>query len=390
MSEDDKTIKSSPDCKINEYVCPGCGADIEQLFIKWLNNLSGVQNCDLKEFRWKLKIAETTLSMVGIRVGEDEISEKLLQRMQSIVDKKMTENERQRYEDEIEMLRKLMEEKLTHKDETIRQLERSKRELADKEIQKLNERILHLEELKREKDKGFEKLEKEYGELSAKLRHNPSAIGYGAEVALKEDLDANFSMQRFEDIAQTEKHGDLLVDFRTELESGWVNTGMRVVIDSKDKDKVTKSDIDKLCSDMEYWNAGIGLIIAADESQLRLMDKPCSLIPVEKGLIIITSKSDRNHHLVLKLLEIFAREKYIQKISTVTFKQLIQNKSLYNKISALFEYKAYIQKIEDYIGKTENTVKELDGFLEPKLGEISRMILSLSQEEQEQPSLVML
>ncbi|MCX6822205.1 MAG: hypothetical protein NTW30_05515 [Candidatus Aenigmarchaeota archaeon] len=300
--------------------------------------------------------------------------------MQSIVNKKMTESERQRYEDEIDMLRRTMEEKLAHKDETIRQLERFRGELADKERQKLNERILHLEELKREKEKDFEKLEKEYGELNAKLRHNPSAIGYGAEVELKEDLSANFSMQRFEDIAQTRKHGDLLVDFRTEMESGWVNTGMRLVVDSKDKDKVTRADIDKLCDDMKYWNVEIGLIIAADESQLRLTDKPCGLIPVEMGLIIITSKTCRNHHLVLKLLEIFAREKYIQKMSTEVFKQIIQNKSLYNKISALFDYKGYIDRIEDYLGKTEHVVKELDDFLEPRLKEISSLINSLVEE----------
>lgn len=247
----------------------------------------------------------------------------------------------------------------------------------------MNERVKHFEEIRQQKDRDYEKLEKEYSELKAKTRYNPSDIGYAAEATLKEDLDANFPMQRFENIAETKKHGDLLVDLRTETENGWVHTGLKLVIDSKDKNNVIKDDVDKLCRDMEYWDAEIGMIIATDEIQLRLKDKPCSLTPTGKGLLIITSKTNRNHHLVLKLLEMFSRQKYLQKMSTTIFRELIQNKLLYNKINELFGYKQYLEKAKDNAVKTEKSIKELDEFLEPKLKEISEMIASLMQEKQE-------
>jgi hypothetical protein len=102
----------------------------------------------------------------------------------------------------------------------------------------------------------------------------------------------------------------------------------------------------------------------------------------ERGLLIITSKTNRNHHLAFKLLEIFARQNYLQKLNTAVFKELIQNKTLYNKINGLFDYKSHIEKIKEYVGKTEKTVKELDDFLNPRLKEISDTILSLAQEKQ--------
>lgn len=118
------------DEQTNKYVCPKCGTNIEKIFVQWLSQLSGTKNGDLKELGWKLRIAETTLSMVGIKITEGQISEKVLQRMEGIISKKLSEDERQRYEEEIERLRELMEEKLNHKDEIIKELERSKRDLV--------------------------------------------------------------------------------------------------------------------------------------------------------------------------------------------------------------------------------------------------------------------
>jgi hypothetical protein len=361
------------------YTCPKCGTNIEKIFVVWLSEMSGTKNGDLKELGWKLKIAETTMSMVGIRITEGQISEKVLQRMEGIITRKLSDNERQKYEEEIKKLREMTEEKLNSKNEIIKELEMSKRDLIEKEIEKLNERIKHLEEVRQQRDRDYEKLEKEYSELKAKTRYNPSTIGYGAEATLKEDLDTNFSMQKFENIAETKKHGDLIAELRTEVESGWVNTGLKLLIDSKDKEKVMQNDVDKLWNDMGYWGIEIGLMIASDEGQLRLKDRPCSLIQTEKGLMIITSRSNRNHHLVLQLLGMFARQKYLQKLSTTVFKELIQNKLLYNKISELFNYKQYLEKAKDHAVKTEKSIKELDEFLEPKLKEISEMIASLMQ-----------
>lgn len=138
-----------------KFKCPKCGANIGSQVINWLHELTGIPISKLKdpkEINWMLQIAERTMMIAGIEINESVITEKALQHVEKLLSTRLTEEEREKYEQKIEDLKKQMEQQMKHE-----------KELNEKERERLNER--------------YEKLEKEYNELRAKVKHVPAIAG---------------------------------------------------------------------------------------------------------------------------------------------------------------------------------------------------------------------
>jgi len=185
--------------EIKSFKCPKCGINLFSSFVLWLSKFSGLskhelENGALNELDWRLKISQRVLTVTGVKLTEEQITEKTAEKVLGHVEKIFSEKllivEKEKYEQQIESLKKLMEERIKSKDELIKELEKSRRDLNEKEIEKLQEKTKYLEEQNVHKDKDYEELERQYKELLAKVKHVPTIAGGVEELDVLKRLES--------------------------------------------------------------------------------------------------------------------------------------------------------------------------------------------------------
>ena len=184
---------------IESVKCPKCGTKLFSVFVEWLSKISGLslhelENGALQELGWRMKISEKVMTISGIKITEEQITEKTAEKTLKYVEKifteKILEKEREKYEQQIEDLKRLMEERMKSKDEIIRELEKSRRDLKEKEIENLQEKIKLLEEQKFHRENDYENLKIRYTELEGKVKHIPTIVGKEKEEEVLKRLEA--------------------------------------------------------------------------------------------------------------------------------------------------------------------------------------------------------
>jgi len=332
--------------------CPKCGADIKLQLVEWLHELTGVsveklKNGDgLKEIHWKLQIAERTMSVAGMEINESVITEKALQHVEKLLSKRLSEEERERYEQQIN----------------------HERELFEKDKEQLSEKIGDMKEKIQEANKNYEKLDAEYSELKVKVKSNPALRGAAAQAELLEDLEGNFQEQagHFEDISKKGGGDVIWSDIQINTQGKWTSSGIGAVIDSKDKGKVTEGDIIKLQRDMKFNKMPIGMIIAAKQDQLRLKETPCSVEVCEEGYIFVASRENLNHHVLLR----FARDILVRKMhESDDNKKTLDTDKLKTLISDIMKYKEFHAKIKTKAGGIIRDVETEETYIDQKIQE---------------------
>jgi hypothetical protein len=361
--------------------CPACGADITEQFMNWLHELTGLpldrlKNGDgLREISWKLQVAEKTMTLTGLEINQTQITKETLKAVENLLNKRLAEDEKKKYEEE-----------LKHKDELIRELERSKLDLTGKEIEKLKQTIedsRKLMEMERERTKEFqrrcEEVEDAYNELKTKVISNPALKGALAHFDLKEDLEGCFPDQSgcFLDISK-KNYGDLLWNIRISVGKQWIDSGISVTIDSKDKRKITEEDLEKLGRDMRFNKSKVGMIIASKQSQLRLKESPCGICELDEGYILITSREASSHHLAIKFVrDILAKMLYE---SNKKEKSVVDISKLSTLMNDLVKYKDYHRGIRL---KANGIIKDVDSeenYLDAKIKEAWEILSKPSSE----------
>jgi len=361
--------------------CPVCGADITEQFINWLHKLTGLsldrlKNGDgLREISWKLQVAEKTMTLTGLEINQTQITKETLKAVENLLNKRLTEDEKKKYEEE-----------LKHKDELIRQLERSKLDLTGKEIEKLKQAIedsRKLMEVERERtkelQKRYEEVEDAYNELKTKVISNPALKGVLAQCDLKEDLEGCFPDQQgcFMDISK-KGYGDLLWNIRISKGNQWANSGVTAVIDSKDKTKITEEDLEKLKRDMKFNRSSIGIVITAAQHQLRLRELPCGVYESEEGYVLVTSKEASMHHTIVKFTrDILAKILYE---SGKTGKKVADISKLSTVLNDLTKYKDYSKKIRSKASGIISDVDAEEDYLDIKIKEAWEILSKQSSE----------
>jgi conjugal transfer/entry exclusion protein len=211
-----KLLPLSKNLNENKYKCVRCGANLKNQFFKWLHELTGMpvnklKNGDgLKEISWKLQIAERTLTIAGIEINEAAITEKALQYVEKLLSKRLSEEEREKYELQ-----------LKHKDEIIKNLE------------------------------------KEYNELNARLKHVPTLIGSEQEQQLLTRLEA--ISRNTKDEFYLEKASSLGEDILAKVIDNDQEIA-KVIIESKKVKKWQSNFIDKMREDMSKHKTTHGII----------------------------------------------------------------------------------------------------------------------------------
>lgn len=336
----------------DKYVCPKCGADIEPRFVEWLHEMSGVpvdmlKNGDgLKEIHWRLQVAQRTMSIAGVEINESVITEKALQHVEKLLSKRLSEEERERYEQQI----------------------KHERELFEKDKDQLSEKIGDMKEKIQEASKNYEKLDAEYNELKTKVISNPALKGALAHGELLEDLEGNFPEQagHFEDISKKGGGDVIWSDIQINTQGKWTSSGIGAVIDSKDKGKVTEGDIIKLQRDMKFNKIPIGMIIVAKQDQLRLKETPCSVEVCEEGYIFVSSRENLNHHVLLR----FVRDILVRKMhESDDNKKTLDTDKLKTLISDIMKYKEFHAKIKTKAGGILRDIETEETYIDQKIQE---------------------
>jgi len=336
-----------------DYKCATCGADIRNQLTELIHQLTGVpvdklKNGDgLKEIHWKLQIAERTMTIAGIEINESVITEKALEHVEKLLSKRLSDEEREKYEQQI----------------------KHSKELFEKEEEHLKEKIEEMNEKIREICNNHEKLESEYEELKTKVKSNPSMKGMLAQAELLEDLEGNFPEQspHFEDIAR-KGHGDILwSDIQINMQEMWTSSGVGAIIDSKDKGKISeKEDIEKLKRDMQLRNKNIGVLVAKNQSQLRLKEVPCGIEFCQEGYVFITSRENLDHHIVLRFIrDVLARKMYELKDKQKT----LDTDKLKTLLNDIMEYKNYHVKIKSKASGIITDIDSEEKFIDVKIKE---------------------
>jgi len=341
-----------------EYKCATCGADIRNQLTELVHQLTGVpvdklKNGDgLKEIHWKLQVAERTMTIAGIEINESVITEKALEHVEKLLSKRLSEEEREKYEQQI----------------------KHGKELFEKDKEQLEEKIDEMKEKIQEMSKNYEKLQSEHEELKTKVKSNPALKGALAQAELLEDLEGNFPEQlpHFEDIAK-KGHGDILwSDIQINMQGIWTSSGVGAIIDSKDKGKISeKEDIEKLKRDMQLRNKIIGVLVAKDQSQLRLKEVPCGIEFCQEGYVFVTSRENLDHHLLLRFIrDVLARKMYELKDKQKT----LDTDKLKALLNDIMKYKSYHIKIKSKASGIIEDVNSEEDYLDPKIQEAWKIL----------------
>ncbi len=136
----------------NIFNCPKCGAFLKDQFINWLHQLTGVsvhklRNGGLDEIRWMIKIAERSMTISGIEVKQSVITEKALEHVEKLLSKRLSEEEREKYEQNIKNLRELTCQQKEHDSELIRKEKEYSKELQAK-LNELEAKMKHIPAIK--------------------------------------------------------------------------------------------------------------------------------------------------------------------------------------------------------------------------------------------------
>jgi hypothetical protein len=116
---------------------------------------------------------------------------------------------------------------------------------------------------------------REVGELRERNHELESEMAKVARIGKREEMDFADEVQTWPGMCvspKLPKNGDYLLAYRDP--SGAV-LEPRLLVDNKNKDAVTESDIRKLVRDAKERRAPVGVIVARDETQLRQIDRDC-------------------------------------------------------------------------------------------------------------------
>jgi len=172
-------------------ICPSCGIDLTESFLIMLSKVTGIsveelRNGAINEIVFKLRIAEITLMKARISIEEDEITEKTLVKVTSLLSEwerkmllpKLTQDEREEYEQQIEECRRQFED------------EREKRRELDQRFKEAWNRVRELEDKLGQVPyfKGEEQEKSLIKQLEAVARHIDDEFTLKNETSLGEDI----------------------------------------------------------------------------------------------------------------------------------------------------------------------------------------------------------
>jgi hypothetical protein len=260
----------------------------------------------------------------------------------------------------IGLVKELMEPKLRN----------DEKEKYENEIESLRDIVEGMKDQIQDKNKQIEKVESEYSELKARAISNPSIKGALAESELLEDLEGHFPDQnkQFIDISK-QGHGDILLT-SVQINLGrWVDSGIGIVIDSKDKNSITEEDIEKLKEDMQFHKKNLGMIVTKKQDQLRLKERPAGVYTFEKGCIIVVSRENMEHHVAL----MFLRDILVPYLYKIFNKETDQNQIDIPKLTQILvdimKYETYHKKIKKKASGIILDIEEEEIYIKEKLKE---------------------
>jgi len=332
-------------------ICPYCEKDITEELKEKLIQITGLTEKTLKDITVEqlktfVLVGKQFLEFSGPSYKKYMITEKTSERViglvKELMEPKLRNDEKEKYENEIKSLRDIVEG--------------------------MKDRI-------QEKDKKLEKIEFEYSDLKARTISNSSIKGTIAESELLEDLEGNFPDQnkKFIDISK-QGHGDILLT-SVQINLGrWVDSGIGIVIDSKDKNSITEEDIEKLKEDMQFHKKNLGMIVTKKQDQLRLKEKPAGVYTFEKGCIIVVSRENMEHHVAL----MFLRDILVPYLYKIFNKETDQNKIDIPKLTQILvdimEYETYHKKIKRKVSGIILDIEEEETYIKEKLKEAWKIL----------------
>ena len=119
----------------------------------------------------------------------------------------------------------------------------------------------------------FEASLREVGELREQNQQLEAEMAKVARVGKREEMDFEQEARTWAGICISEKlprNGDFILSYRA---PNGDPTEPKILIDCKDKLVIAESDIDKIVRDARERAIGIAVLVARDESQLRLIDR---------------------------------------------------------------------------------------------------------------------
>jgi hypothetical protein len=132
---------------------------------------------------------------------------------------------------------------------------------------------------------------REVGELRERNHELESEMMKVASVGKKEEMDFAEEVRTWAGIHISDKlgkNGDYLLAYR---DPSGAALEPRLLIDNKNKDAIAESDIRKLVRDARERHAPVGVIVARDETQLRLVDRECRWAHEEGIWVLRTTRS---------------------------------------------------------------------------------------------------
>lgn len=332
-------------------ICPYCEKDITEELKEKLIQITGLTEKTLKDITVEqlktfVLVGKQFLEFSGPSYKKYMITEKTSERV-------------------IELVKELMEPKLRN----------DEKEKYENEIRSLREIVEGMKGQIQEKDKQIEKVESEYSELKVRTISNPSIKGTLAESELFEDLEGNFPDQnkQFINISK-EGHGDILWSSIQINIGRWIDSGIGAIIDSKDKGTITEGDVEKLKTDMVFHKKNIGMLIAKKQDQLRLKERPAGIYTFEKGCIIVTSRENMEHHIAM----MFLRDILVPYLYKIFNKDIEQNQIDISKLTQILNdilrYKSYHRKIRTKASGILTDLEEEEAYIEDKLQEAWKIL----------------
>jgi predicted RNase H-like nuclease (RuvC/YqgF family) len=327
-------------------ICPYCEKDITEELKEKLIQITGLTEKTLKDITVEqlktfVLVGKQFLEFSGPSYKKYMITEKTSERV-------------------IELVKELMEPKLRN----------DEKEKYENEIKSLRDMIEGMKDHIQERDKQLEKIEFEYSDLKARVTSNPSIKGALAESELFEDLEGNFPDQnkQFIDISK-EGHGDILWKNVQINLGGWIDSHVGVIIDSKDKNSVTEEDIEKLKEDMQFHKKNLGMIIVKKQDQLRLKERPAGIYSFDRGCIIVVSRENMEHHVAL----MFLRDILVPYLYKIFNKEIDQNQIDIPKLRQIFidimKFESYHKKIKKKASGIILDIEEEEIYIKEKLKE---------------------
>ncbi len=331
--------------------CPHCKKDIAHFVLEQVALATGLKEKELRNgtlgnLPMVVRAGQMVFEQQGIKFKTESISEKTVEQvMETLVKPVLQKKEREELKkalDEQEEMTKQAEEKQRQAEKT-----------ADKE--------------KTEKEKAQRELE----DLKTKVYSNPALKGAAAQADLFEDLEANFHEQKFEDISKKGRGDILWATVRIETPTGTQETPITVVIDSKDKGKITSEDINKLRSDMKSRSSRVGIVIATKQEQLRQKETPCGVYNFGEGVVIVTSRENFSHHIAIRLVRDVLASRLSEETKPVN---KVDVKKLAGVLSDIANTKEFFEKIRAKAGQIADLSDEGEAALKKKFDEASKLL----------------